>query len=98
MGLSVPKNEQELLTVSIQGEGRLPSEYILFFILFFELNIYLFNFGCIGSYLWRVGFSLVVARAPECMGSVVVAHGPSCPAACGILVPRPGIELTSPAL
>ena len=49
MGLSVPKNEQELLTVSIQGEGRLPSEYILFFILFFELNIYLFNFGCIGS-------------------------------------------------
>ena len=25
-------------------------------------------------------------------------HGLSCPAACGILVPRPGIELLSPAL
>ena len=30
--------------------------------------------------------------------SVVVAHGLSCPAACGILVPRLGIEPTSPAL
>ena len=30
-------------------------------------------------------------------GSVVVAHGLSCPAACGILVPRPGIEPVSPA-
>ena len=26
----------------------------------------------------------------------VVARGVSCPMACGILVPRPGIELTSP--
>ena len=31
-------------------------------------------------------------------GSLVVAHGLSCPTACGILVPRPGIEPTSPAL
>ena len=31
-------------------------------------------------------------------GSVVVAHGLSCHAACGILVPRPGIEPESPAL
>ena len=30
--------------------------------------------------------------------SVVVAHGLSCPVACGILVPRPGIEHMSPAL
>ena len=30
--------------------------------------------------------------------SVVVAHGLSCPAACGILFPRPGTEPTSPAL
>ena len=30
--------------------------------------------------------------------SVVVARGPSCPAACGILVPRPGIEPAPPAL
>ena len=32
------------------------------------------------------------------MGSVVEAHGLSCPTACGVLVPRPGIEPTSPAL
>ena len=37
-------------------------------------------------------------RAPERVGSVVVARGLSCPAACGILFPRPGIELASPAL
>ena len=52
-------------------------------------------------------------RAPGCVGSVVcgtralslrhansvvVAHGLSCPAACGILVPRPGISPMSPAL
>ena len=30
-------------------------------------------------------------------GSVIVAHGPSCSAACGIL-PRPGLEPVSPAL
>ena len=38
------------------------------------------------------------AWAPECVGSVAVAHRFSCPMACGILVPRPGIEPTSPAL
>ena len=60
------------------------------------------------SSLQRAGFSLVVARgfslsscgtwAPGCLGSVVVAYGLSCPSACGILVPQPGIELMSPAL
>ena len=54
------------------------------------------------------GFSLVVvcgfslsscgAQAPGRVGSVVVAHRLSCPGACGILVPRPGIEPASPAL
>ena len=29
---------------------------------------------------------------------MVVAHGFSCPEACGILVPRPGIKPMSPAL
>ena len=38
------------------------------------------------------------AQAPKRAGSVVVAHGLSCPVACGILVPRPGIEPVSPAL
>ena len=53
------------------------------------------------------------AQAPERLGSIVcdtcalqlwppcsavAVHGLSCPAACGILVPRPGIEPASPAL
>ena len=42
--------------------------------------------------LWHVG-SLI-----EAANSVVVARGFSCPAACGILVPHPGIEPASPAL
>ena len=44
--------------------------------------------------LWYVGFFIVVRRhssfrvwAPECEGSVVVAHGLSCTIVCGILVP-----------
>ena len=63
--------------------------------------------------LCRTGFCLVVARglsscgaqAPEHTGSVVAVHGlSSCrvqaqlPHTCGILVLRPGIEATSPAL
>ena len=47
-----------------------------------------------GSSLRCVGFSLVVARA----GSVVAACELSCSAACGILVPLPGIEPMPPAL
>ena len=56
--------------------------------------------------MWYAG-SFVVARglpsscgawSPERAGSVVVAHGLSCPTACGILVPLPGIESASPAL
>ena len=42
--------------------------------------------------LWHAGCSL------RRTGSVVVVCGLSCPTAYGILVPRPGIELTSPAL
>ena len=37
-------------------------------------------------------------QAPECVGSVAAARGLSCPVACGILVPRPGIEPMSSAL
>ena len=32
------------------------------------------------------------------MGSVVAVRGLSCPVACGIFVPQPGVEPTSPAL
>ena len=34
----------------------------------------------------------------ECLNSVVVVHRLSCPVTCGILVPRPRIEPTYPAL
>ena len=45
-----------------------------------------FIFGCTGSSLLCAVFSLVAMQ------------GLSFPVACGILIPRPGIELTSPAL
>ena len=66
-----------------------------------------------GSSLWHEGSFVVVhglfiaahgllsscvAWAPERVGSVVARHGLSCPVACGILVPRPGIEPAFPAL
>ena len=37
-------------------------------------------------------------QAPECSGSVVATHQLSCPMACGILVPQPGIKSEAPAL
>lgn len=40
-----------------------------------------------------MGFPLV-----WCTGSVVVAQGLSCPKACGIFIPWPGVKLMSPAL
>ena len=43
------------------------------------------NFGYAGSSLL-------------CLGSLVAVHGPTYPLACGILVSRPGIQPTSPAL
>ena len=38
------------------------------------------------------------ALSLRCPSSVVAGRWLSCPAACGILVPRPGIEPVSPAL
>ena len=37
-------------------------------------------------------------QVPERLGSVVARHGLSCSSTCGILVPKPGIKLASPAL
>ena len=50
--------------------------------------------------LEHVGSVCAVRRLSGCSSwaSLVVVHGLSCPTACGILVPRPGIEPTSPAL
>ena len=39
-----------------------------------------------------------VPWVPEHVASVVVAHGLSYSAACGVLVPQPGMELLPPAL
>ena len=44
-----------------------------------------------GLYSWGT-------RALEYTGSAVAACGLSCPVACGMLVPWPGMESTSPAL
>ena len=57
---------------------------------FFNLKFSIYLFGCIGSQLPHTGSFPAV--------SLVVVCGLSCPLACGILVPRPGIELMSPAL
>ena len=50
-------------------------------------------FGCAGTWLWPVGFS-----GWSGLASVVAAHGLSCSAACGILVPWGGIEPFIPVL
>ena len=51
-----------------------------------------------GSVVATRGLSSCGARALERVGSVVAVRGLSCPAACRILVPQPGIEPASPAL
>ena len=74
-----------------------------FSVVFFFFHIYLFD--CVSSSLWSTGPSLhhsdpsLGHRLSSCDGgSAVAVHGLSCPAACGILVPWSGIELTSSAL
>ena len=77
-----------------------------FFFLSFFLNIYLCIYlaasglgcGMRDLLLRHIGFSLVVAHGLWNTGSVVVARGLRCTAACGILVPQPGIKPVSPAL
>ena len=48
--------------------------------------------------LWSTGAKACGPQYLWPMDSVIVGHGLSCPAACGILVPRPRIETVSPAL
>ena len=50
------------------------------------------SIGCIRSQLQHMGSLL------QCTDSLVGTHRLSCPVACGILVPQPGIEPKSPAL
>jgi len=65
--------------------GNIPPLLILFFSVF----IYL---AAGGIFIEVSGLSICAFAGSE------VASGLSCPTACGTLVPRPGIELTSPAL
>ena len=51
-----------------------------------------------GIFIATCGVYCCGARAPEWMGSVVVARRLSCSVACGILVPQPGMEPSLPAL
>ena len=44
------------------------------------------------------GLLLLQSKGSRHVGSTVVVHRLSCPVACGILVPRPGIEPMSPVL
>ena len=66
-------------------------------------HIFFFFFAATGL-SWHVGSSLHhVGPLLHHMNSPVVAHrlgarGLSCSAACGILVPQPGIQPASPAL
>ena len=53
--------------------------------------------------VWAPGHVGSVVRGTRALqlrhtSSVVVVHGLSCPTACGILIPCPGIEPLSPAL
>ena len=48
--------------------------------------------GCTGSQLQH---AISLLQSTDCL---VVAHRLSCPVACGILVPQPGIKPMSPAL
>ena len=48
--------------------------------------------------LFVAACQLLSSRGRECVGSLGVAHGLSCPVSCGILVPRLGIDPASPAL
>ena len=70
--------------------------------MFYFLNVFVFlavsglSCGTWDFSLRHVGSSL---RCSACAGfSLGMACGLSCPAACGILVPQPGVEPVSPAL
>ena len=56
--------------------------------------------GCAGSELWRVESFAEAHRPLSCRERApqVAVSGLICPSTCGILVPQPGIEPTSPAL
>ena len=62
------------------------------------VNVQCLFFFFFNIYLAVLSLSCRMQNLPECLDSVVVVHRLSCPVTCGILVPRPRIEPTSPAL
>ena len=74
------------------------SIFIYFFQILGYLNTFFFLFLALGLCCGAWAFSSRDAWAPEHVGSVAAVCGLSCPVACGILVPQPGIEPGSPAL
>ena len=80
-----------LLATTTKAQGSLlPAKVHGHSYFFFNLNIYLF-FVTLG-----LGYS--TKELLLCLVSVVEACELSCPAACGVLVPGPGIKTTSSAL
>ena len=63
---------------------------------FFAFWMFISLFELVGSYVAAHRFSS--CSSPEFAGSVVAVCGLRCSVACGILVPWPGIEPSSPAL
>ena len=86
------------LPIIISPSHQLPLSIINFPFPSFFFNIYLFIWLCRVLVVARRLLSSCGTPALEHEGSVVVAHGLSCPVGCGILVPWPDIEPTSPAL
>ena len=64
----------------------------IFFSVISFLKICIYLYGYVGSWMWYTRFFLCP------VGSLDVVSGLNCPTACGILVPQPGIEPTSPTL
>ena len=109
IGSSIPELKIEAAFLCQDDLGS-PGKTGTFILFYFFFNIYLF--GCVGSQLQHAGSSLhhggsfIVmhglskcgAWALEHSGSLTAGHRLSCPEACGILVPQPGIQPTSPAL
>ena len=84
---------------SYQQHTKLPASLLSHRYWMFSGVIFIFNLAVSHLLLWAVGSSPVVAWGLQSKpGLVVAACGVSCPTACGILVPQPGIEPGSPVL
>ena len=82
-----------VLYLSRKAKSNLRTRILFFNIYFFFIDLF------IGLRRVLVAASFCChARAPEHAGSVVAVHGLTCPVACGILAPQPGIEPASHAL